>query len=1338
MPRGKSKSSSKKRGTKESSHRSAGGSATDGGINFQAAVTTLAVIHAARGRPLGWLDGIFDDVPVCVLAETGGSGDDIQIRYSDGSIAEAQIKRGLTATKRLWDPLFKLSAAIRAGSIQFGLLIVCPNSSRSITSGLQLDIRRLGDGRRDQLTSLGEEFVAKLEAQGFDAETVCRQLRIVVQHCLESDNASIKAAHAEIEHLLQDQTATARAWDRLYRDACGLIEKRGRRTVVSAIQVLTSSGIELSRDHQDNPASLIKRLCDWTLSTTDHFSIVGAPSPLSIDIDFIPINVAVADMSREADDDLLTALNRYHGLAEKDSSSARQTLIDPDSLGRFYRQCVVIGGPGMGKSILLKRLARGYAKKSIPVLLVKLTAVAARMRQQGSSFEEALFTFGLDASPISVDSAIRWQIANWTILCDGLDECGAAQDIIIDGLKKFAVGHSQSRIVITTRPVGYNAALLSDWRHYDLLPLDSSAASRNLARLICGIVDDKNSAETLAARFAEETISKNKAGTLISRSPLLLGMASMLAINSVDVGTGKAALYHRFFDLIGSLPNTRRHSTGLASPVLVHFLDSVGWEVLSNPLLPVTSIVKHCAIRLAADMNWPTLRAESVAVECLQYWQDIGLVEKVTHGMGDARTFVHKTFAEYAAARHLQLMSSDKQASAVAQMVRNPAWFEVLSFAASGGLGDLILRHMLDTPQSAVPEAETVKSCLAILKEIENHPSDEVRQEVIRRAFEFVTGDHSSDAYSIGLLLAEVSDRFYADTREQAKTLLEAPHRWTRLAAWACLIESGPEFYDLERLKNYIADLITHSSAPLRGSLTGGIVLDDSRFSLVHHFILASTREILTHDSAGAADAFLPGILSDQRLHTMGFMQQLQDLLKEYGKDYPVHEGYNFSSAFSGLNAKAFGDAWKQFFVGFASILSELGSPETIDVREVDEPPFTLSAFITATGFWELPTSDVWAWSKAYDRDAIKEVLRGGVVAAGLSLNDVAREARVFLRRHSQSDEEHFKISDCFLHVDTPAIVWSKLAGCLDLELVELALHFRCEWTTQMAANLLAEAGDRSKLPLVVSRLLEDGRGLTLWAASQLALVLPSSAPQLLLKRLNGSLVGGCKYIVSTLLELDIRLSDELLAAMRRCLLSKDAELALMAARLADKYAAVESPAALSALIREAYSFWQANEEPYPVDGGAVPTSPRATLLSAAAKIASVSDNDLLGYASDSRYDVREVANEMIFSRLLASTTFQADFLSRITNDVLSSSLLRTAMSKDITFTEASIRTVIDMFGHRSAAIRFSAMNVLDVKYMTPNDILLHCNALILDPEQEIRDRAYRIRAIVQRNAMAA
>jgi len=72
-----------------------GGSAAERGLDFQANVSAIVMAHLLAERPLGWLDGIVDDSPVKLDAETGGPGDDISIVTEAGLLVEVQVKRGL-------------------------------------------------------------------------------------------------------------------------------------------------------------------------------------------------------------------------------------------------------------------------------------------------------------------------------------------------------------------------------------------------------------------------------------------------------------------------------------------------------------------------------------------------------------------------------------------------------------------------------------------------------------------------------------------------------------------------------------------------------------------------------------------------------------------------------------------------------------------------------------------------------------------------------------------------------------------------------------------------------------------------------------------------------------------------------------------------------------------------------------------------------------------------------------------------------------------------------------------------------------------------------------------
>ena len=93
----------------KTSKRMAGGSAAERGLDFQARASAIVMAHLLVEQPLGWLEGILDDTPRELHAETGGPGDDISFSVEGGEVIEIQAKRGLQRGNHLWDSLMSLS-----------------------------------------------------------------------------------------------------------------------------------------------------------------------------------------------------------------------------------------------------------------------------------------------------------------------------------------------------------------------------------------------------------------------------------------------------------------------------------------------------------------------------------------------------------------------------------------------------------------------------------------------------------------------------------------------------------------------------------------------------------------------------------------------------------------------------------------------------------------------------------------------------------------------------------------------------------------------------------------------------------------------------------------------------------------------------------------------------------------------------------------------------------------------------------------------------------------------------------------------------------------------------
>ncbi|MGY0791980.1 hypothetical protein ACW7BJ_21640 [Azospirillum argentinense] len=226
--------------------RQAGGAATGGGMNFQAATTAIACIYMVRERPLLWLDTLVDDTPIAIDAETGGAGDDIRLLLKDKRTVETQVKKGLRSGNELWETLLKLATAVIKGSADFGVLVVSPSSSNTITSDLANDIVRIGDGRTDNLSDIAATFLSKLTTAGINARDACGRLRIQTVSALAANQAGVLAARAELAHVCAEEAQIGAAWNAVYTDAARMIEQRGRRDAAAVLRLLTTAGIRFA------------------------------------------------------------------------------------------------------------------------------------------------------------------------------------------------------------------------------------------------------------------------------------------------------------------------------------------------------------------------------------------------------------------------------------------------------------------------------------------------------------------------------------------------------------------------------------------------------------------------------------------------------------------------------------------------------------------------------------------------------------------------------------------------------------------------------------------------------------------------------------------------------------------------------------------------------------------------------------------------------------------------------------------------------------------------------------------------------------------------------------
>ena len=1285
---------SKMTGTTKKTRRVAGGSATGAGMNFQAVVTAIAGVHLIKGRPLGWLDGLVDDTPVAVWAETGGAGDDIKLELRDEYTVEVQIKRGLQTGDKLWIPLMSLACALNEGEISYGLLIVSPNSSRTIAYGLSQGIRRLAENRTDNLDNLSLIFRSKLVEAGLQPQSICRNLRIIVVNGLDSDNATIIAAKAFLESLVSDQEGVNAAWNRLYREAGAIVERRGRWEATSILGMFEAEGIGIA--DSSSPGAVLARLKNWVIDTNQSFTLLGVNEPLSINSAWLPLKAHVYELNHAPEIIAADAIEYYHAAGKNYKANTDAKITDAEWIGRFYPRVVLTGGPGLGKSTLLTKTAQLYAKDGFPVLKVKLSALAARMTS-GHTFVESIFHLGLDGSDVSPNEAMKAGFRNWVLLCDGLDECHNHQEAVAKALQQFATGHPQARIIVTTRPIGYSTAELADWRHYELLPPESTSGSANLANLIRAVLPTTHKLHGNAYDISTAELKKCASSEVISRSPLLLGMAASLLVRGGKLGASKAELYRNLFELIDNMPNPRSVRQLMSPPVLTRMLNILGWVLVASPLDSETAILTRCAEHLEIELGEPHLKALQIAADCLNHWENIGLVEKVHHGSEALLTFIHKTFTEFAAARYLRdLKPLERQQKEIVIVLDDETWEEVLNFASGIGLAEAIVSEL--TIQGEQGDIKQLERALSILIDPNASITLDLRNKIAKLAFDYVDINETEDVFSLGCVLAEVAETYPNLLGPATVSRLQSPRFSTRLIAWTCAVEAGAEYYELDAVPPAVHALVPEVRSGYITSFWNKFTLTSSKDRvLLQRLAIAFIRRILVIWPSEAVDRCITETFSSEPFNTVGFHIELDKLYRSIGQSHEFPISIKRPSAkFMELLLP---DSEYELAESAAlrAVCSSIVSTEDVSDRVDFElsAPIQLVAFLEVIGFSKAAASDVYTWTKPYDFEVVREVLRALVKISVIDETVLAIEAKAMLSRMDEQPETPaFSILLPTLSVDVPQPEWSAIKNQqVDRTKLEQALSHESEWLMLAATNLLSGLGG-----MTVNRakeLLANGHGYGLAAVAHLTLELgPLVATELLLERLKGPDTQGKHYLIMQLNELEPPWNEELAALIRNALISSDVKLAGEAAKLAVNFVEKGEPIQ-KGILEEAFEYWIPREEPYPQKGGVIPDSPRNTLLNGMLKLGTIDDERLLLICRDARRDVRETAFDALLQHITFSDAARVLFINDITDKKLPASLLSHELASKVTFSEIEVEQLSALLEDEDEQYRLAVTKLL-------------------------------------------
>jgi len=1089
-----------------------GGTAIGGGVNFQAVVTTIVGVHIMRGVALDWLEGVRGDIPTAVWAESEGPGDDLRIEFGTSAAIEVQVKKGLQRSESLWTALMSLANAIHAGQLSQGVLVVGVDSSASIREELSVDVERLGEGRCDQLSSIGTEWLNRLNQANISVTEICRNMRIKVIHGRSEDGTTIVATKNLLRSVCALETDVDAAWNYLYRQAVRSMEKRGRWVLQDLVRHFRSAGIAIREG--DFPSSNFDRYSKWIINNNEFFYLTGIRSRIPL-TQLLPMHLERMNKTSTIAKDAASALEHYH----KSPLSVRfSDEFDAEWTGRFKRMAVIVAGPGLGKSTMLKQLAYQYSADGYWVFSVSLKRIAAATKN-GSAFLAAFWQHALDSSPLALRHIDSLSGQRWVLLLDGLDECGKEQNFIAAQIRSFVSGHPGVRVVVTTRPIGYETTEFAEgWTHYRLLPPRKEDGASNLNKLMRSIQDAEGLIDGQATA-SSEPFMQSRPSEAIAISPHLLGLAASLIHHRRTLPSTRIELYKQLLLQFDRHPaNDANENADTYATVL----NIVGWTLLKNPLIFFDGLVESVACMLAPMLQVPVLPAKLVVRNAVSLWEKVGLVEQV-HFDGQAMlTFVHKTFCEFTAARFLV-----QQPQFLVEAVDQSESQEVLDFAAGQGFADHMIQFYLR--KYADGNVGQLQSAIGLLGKTDVGVSVKWSTELVATAFRAIENG-SSEKFSIGVALTEVATRAQEFVALTAKENLGSKNQDVKFVAWAIAVCCSENRHSAVTLSSVLSEL------------RGIVAPTEFTLSLMKHD--RGDRQLFEIIALAALRAQPDDCIrefAEQELmekgHTWIFSLKVDHILKERGIEQ-MHANLDkaeksrmavtvtpIGPTGSELSQKAYRAVAKAF---------AKYEPPLIGATLKQAPPLVhFSGFIRAAGLMNVPISDFYKWWEEYDEIASQETLRAVALLTSVDLHMLAEDANELLRQLEVGIEDYVLATLPAVDIDSPDWDKAKSTSINSGEVMRGLVH-PSSWINYMALQI-CEHYDFALTDL--SELLKEAKGYSIRCVFHLLTKFGvDEAFSILLTRLYADSSGDVSTIFDLVLKAKVMPDEQLMATTLACL----------------------------------------------------------------------------------------------------------------------------------------------------------------------------------------------------------
>ncbi|MEM7538687.1 MAG: NACHT domain-containing protein [Chloroflexota bacterium] len=357
------------------------------------------------------------------------------------------------------------------------------------------------------------------------------------------------------------------------------------------------------------------------------------------------------------------------GKAESRRAYAAQSprLVMDVCADKTLKRIVILGDPGAGKSSLLHALAVQWAdipnaterETTLLPLLIELREYNQWPRPNGKSFVSYLHDAPVwhRLNQLTLDHVLR-QPERAILLLDGLDEVfdPGEREQVINDIHRFSNDYPQTRVIVTSRVIGYKPKRLrdADFRDFMLQDFDQAQIEDFLVGWHKHLFDDKAEGARKRQRL-HKAIQDSRPIAMLAGNPLLLTMMAIINRHQ-ELPRHRASLYDKATELLlyqwdteRALQSFSEYSDGIDIDAKRAILQRVAHTMqgsetgLRGNIIHRAELLTLVQCYLDDELNWPRARAAAKAIIDQLHERNFIL----SFLGGDHYAFVHRTFLEY-------------------------------------------------------------------------------------------------------------------------------------------------------------------------------------------------------------------------------------------------------------------------------------------------------------------------------------------------------------------------------------------------------------------------------------------------------------------------------------------------------------------------------------------------------------------------------------------------------------------------------------------------------------------------------------------------------------------